>query len=108
MLLSLQSVAQGGGMETVRLTVGQAIVRFLAAQDVERDGRRNRFIAGIWGIFGRGAVSGFAQPCEEYGDAPALPFSRPLTEQAQIHIAHAFANHPNRLRAYASTASVGP
>jgi len=37
-------------METVRLTVGQAIVRFMARQSVERDGREARFIAGVWGI----------------------------------------------------------
>lgn len=40
-------------MGTVRLTVGQAIVRFMAEQFVERDGRQTRFIAGVWGIFGQ-------------------------------------------------------
>jgi 3D-(3,5/4)-trihydroxycyclohexane-1,2-dione acylhydrolase (decyclizing) len=95
-------------METVRLTVGQAIVRFIAAQDVERDGRRHRFIAGVWGIFGHGNVAGLGQALEEYGDACDVPFYRPQNEQAQVHIAHAFAKHHNRLRAYACTSSVGP
>ena len=42
----------------MRLTVAQALVRFLAAQHVERDGRRQRFFAGCLGIFGHGNVAG--------------------------------------------------
>ena len=95
-------------MRTVRLTVGQAIVRFMAAQQVERDGRRQRFIAGVWGIFGHGNVAGLGQAIEEYGDAYDLPFYRPQNEQAQVHIAHAFAKHSNRLRTFACISSVGP
>jgi 3D-(3,5/4)-trihydroxycyclohexane-1,2-dione acylhydrolase (decyclizing) len=95
-------------METVRLTVGQAIVRFMAAQDVERDGRQHRFIAGVWGIFGHGNVAGLGQALEELGDECGMPYYRPQNEQAQVHIAHAFAKHANRLRAYACTSSVGP
>jgi predicted MFS family arabinose efflux permease len=48
-------------VSTVRLTVGQAIVRFLAEQYVERDGVQTRFIAGVWGIFGHGNVAGLGQ-----------------------------------------------
>jgi 3D-(3,5/4)-trihydroxycyclohexane-1,2-dione acylhydrolase (decyclizing) len=95
-------------MRTVRLTVGQAIVRFMAAQDVERDGHRERFIAGVWGIFGHGNVAGLGQALEEYGDACGLRFYRPQNEQAQVHIAHAFAKHHDRLRAFACISSVGP
>ena len=90
-------------MPTVRLTVAQAIVRFMAAQDVERDGERHRFIAGVWGIFGHGNVAGLGQALEEYGDACGLPFYRPQNEQAQVHIAHAFAKYHDRLRAFACT-----
>ncbi len=95
-------------MRTVRLTVGQAIVRFMAAQDVERDGRRHRFIAGVWGIFGHGNVAGLGQAIEEYGDAVGLPYYRPQNEQAQVHIAHAFAKYHDRLRTFACISSVGP
>ena len=95
-------------MRTVRLTVGQAIVRFMAAQDVERDGRRHRFIAGVWGIFGHGNVAGLGQAIEEYGDVVGLPYYRPQNEQAQVHIAHAFAKYHDRLRAFACISSVGP
>jgi 3D-(3,5/4)-trihydroxycyclohexane-1,2-dione acylhydrolase (decyclizing) len=95
-------------MGTVRLTTGQAIVRFLAQQDVERDGRQQRFIAGVWGIFGHGNVAGLGQALEELGDAEDLRYYRPQNEQAQVHLATAFARHSNRLRAYACTSSVGP
>jgi 3D-(3,5/4)-trihydroxycyclohexane-1,2-dione acylhydrolase (decyclizing) len=108
MIPSLQSVAQGEAMGTVRLTVGQAIVRFMATQYVERDGREARFIAGVWGIFGHGNVAGLGQALEELGDAEDMPFYRPQNEQAQVHIAAAFARYHNRLRAYACTSSVGP
>ncbi len=95
-------------MRTVRLTVGQAIVRYMAGQDVERDGRQQRFIAGVWGIFGHGNVAGLGQALEELGDSQDMPYYRPQNEQAQVHIATAFAKHHDRLRAYACTSSVGP
>ena len=95
-------------MDTVRLTVGQAVVRFCAAQYVERDGHEQRFIAGFWGIFGHGNVAGLGQALEELGAAEAMPFYRSQNEQAQVHIATAFAKHRNRLQAFACTSSVGP
>ena len=95
-------------MGTVRLTVGQAIVRFLAAQYVERDGVEQRFIAGVWGIFGHGNVAGLGQALEELGDEYAMPYYRPQNEQGQVHIASAFAKHHNRLRAFACISSIGP
>jgi 3D-(3,5/4)-trihydroxycyclohexane-1,2-dione acylhydrolase (decyclizing) len=88
--------------------VGQAIVRFMAHQYTERDGREQRFIAGVWGIFGHGNVAGFGQALEELGDAEEMPYYRPQNEQAQVHLAAAFARHSNRLRTYACTSSVGP
>jgi 3D-(3,5/4)-trihydroxycyclohexane-1,2-dione acylhydrolase (decyclizing) len=93
---------------TVRLTVGQAIVRFLAEQYVERDGVQARFIAGVWGIFGHGNVAGLGQALEELGDEYAMPYYRPQNEQAQVHLAAAFAKHKNRLQAFACTSSIGP
>jgi len=95
-------------VETVRLTVGQAIVRFMAQQYVERDGHQQRFIAGVWGIFGHGNVAGLGQALEELGDAEGMPYLRPQNEQAQVHIAAAFARHRNRLQTYACMSSVGP
>jgi len=93
---------------TVRLTTGQAIVRFMAQQYIERDGLEQRFIAGVWGIFGHGNVAGLGQALEELGDECRMPYYRPQNEQAQVHLAAAFAKHNNRMRAFACTSSIGP
>ncbi len=95
-------------MTTLRMTVGQAIVRFMAAQYVERDGVENRFIAGVWGIFGHGNVAGLGQALEELGDECAMPYYRPQNEQAQVHLASAYAKHKNRLQTFACMSSIGP
>ena len=93
---------------SIRLTVGQAVVRFVAKQYVERDGRQNRFIEGFWGIFGHGNVSGFGQGIVEEAGHHGLKFYRPQNEQGMVHIAAAFAKHRNRLAAFACTTSIGP
>jgi 3D-(3,5/4)-trihydroxycyclohexane-1,2-dione acylhydrolase (decyclizing) len=95
-------------MATLRLTAGQALVRFIARQFVERDGRENRFIEGIWGIFGHGNVAGLGQGIVECAHAEGLRFYRPQNEQAMVHTAAAFAKHRNRLSAFACTTSIGP
>jgi 3D-(3,5/4)-trihydroxycyclohexane-1,2-dione acylhydrolase (decyclizing) len=95
-------------VSTVRATVGQAIVRFMAAQYVERDGVEGRFIAGVWGIFGHGNVAGLGQALEELGDECAMPYYRPQNEQAQVHLAAAYAKHKDRLQTFACTSSIGP
>ena len=93
---------------TVRLTVGQAIVRYLAAQHSERDGQRRRLVPGMWAIFGHGNVAGLGQALEELGDEVGLPTYRPQHEQAMVHAAAAFAKHVDRLATFACTASIGP
>src|SRR5690242_6527248 len=55
---------------TTRLTVAQALVRFLAAQYTERDGERHRLIGAVWGIFGHGIVAGIGQALVEYATVP--------------------------------------
>src|SRR5947207_13894025 len=96
--------ADGGGR--MRLTVAQALVRFLAAQEVERDGRSERFFAGCFGIFGHGNVAGIGQALQQYGDL--LPYPQGRNEQAMVHIAAGYARQRNRLGTYACTTSVGP
>ena len=91
-----------------RLTTGQALVRFMARQFVERDGRENRFIEGIWAIFGHGNVAGLGQGIAEFSQVEGLRFYRPQNEQAMVHAAAAFAKHRNRLAAFACTTSIGP
>ena len=94
--------------KTIRLTVGQAVVQFIAKQYAERDGRENRFIEGIWGIFGHGNVSGLGQGIVEFAEQCGLRFYRPQHEQGMVHIAAAFAKHRNRLSTFACTTSIGP
>ncbi len=94
--------------KSIRLTVGQAIVRFVAKQYVERDGRENRFIEGFWGIFGHGNVSGLGQGIVEFAEKEGLRFYRPQNEQGMVHISAAFAKHRNRLSTFACTTSIGP
>ena len=89
-------------------TVGQALVRFVGAQYVARDGQENRFIQGFWGIFGHGNVSGLGQGIVECSEAEGLPFYRPQHEQGMVHLAAAFAKHRNRLATFACTSSIGP
>ncbi len=93
--------------ETVRLTMAQALVRFINAQYSELDGERQRFVQGVWGIFGHGNVSGLSQAIHEYG-GPGLPYYQPFNEQAQVHAAAGFAKAKRRLATMACTTSIGP
>ena len=91
---------------TNRLTVGQAVVRFLANQFTERDGVTRRAIPAIFGIFGHGNVLGLAQGVEQEGHD--LPLYQPKNEQAMVHTALGFAKASRRLSTLACTASIGP
>ncbi len=93
-------------MSTERLTMSQAVVRYLAQQYVERDGREQPFFAGVWGIFGHGNVSGMGQALEEYRDL--ITYYRPQNEQGMVHVAAAYAKMKNRLQTFACTSSIGP
>jgi 3D-(3,5/4)-trihydroxycyclohexane-1,2-dione acylhydrolase (decyclizing) len=96
---------------TVRLTVSQAVARFLAAQWSERDGVRQKLFAGCFGIFGHGNVAGLGQALlqNELGaGAERLPYVLARNEQAMVHTAVAYARHKDRLQTWACTASVGP
>jgi 3D-(3,5/4)-trihydroxycyclohexane-1,2-dione acylhydrolase (decyclizing) len=90
----------------MRLTVAQALVRFLAGQYVERDGERHRFFAGCFGIFGHGNVAGLGQALKQHHDA--LPFHQARNEQAMVHVASGYARQRNRLATFACTTSIGP
>ncbi len=79
----------------MRLTVAQALVRFLAAQEIERDGKRHRFFAGCLGIFGHGNVAGLGQALLEAGDD--FPYYLARNEQAMVHTAVGHARMSDRL-----------
>jgi 3D-(3,5/4)-trihydroxycyclohexane-1,2-dione acylhydrolase (decyclizing) len=93
-------------MGTVRLTMAQALVRFLASQYVERDGVEQRFFAGCFGIFGHGNVAGVGQALQQYADD--LTYYQARNEQAMVHSAAAYARQKNRLQTLACTSSIGP
>ena len=93
-------------MTTTRLTMAQALIRFLIAQYVERDGVEERFFAGVFGIFGHGNVAGVGQALYQYRDE--IPFHQGRNEQAMVHIAAAYARMRDRLGAFACTSSIGP
>src|SRR5690349_5815661 len=94
----------------MRLTVAQALVRFLAVQYSERDGERQRLIPGCFGIFGHGNVAGVGQAllqAHETGEAD-LRYFLARNEQAMVHASVGFARMRNRMQALACTASIGP
>jgi 3D-(3,5/4)-trihydroxycyclohexane-1,2-dione acylhydrolase (decyclizing) len=90
----------------MRLTVAQALVRFLACQHTERDGVEQRLIAGCFGIFGHGNVAGVGQALLEHPEE--MPYVLARNEQGMVHAASAFARHRNRLSTWACTSSIGP
>jgi len=91
---------------TQRLTMAQALVRFLSVQHTERDGNRHQFFGGVFGIFGHGNVAGVAQALDQVPQR--LRYYQCRNEQAMVHTAAAYAKMHNRLRALACTTSIGP
>src|ERR1700760_657143 len=90
---------------TRRLTMAQAIVAFLKAQYVARDGKEQRFFGGCLGIFGHGNVAGIGEALQENPDFPYYLFRN---EQGMVHAAAGYAKLSNRLRALVCTSSIGP
>ena len=91
----------------MRLTMAQALVRYLSAQFSERDGRQQRFFAGMFGIFGHGNVAGIGQALDQLGPG-TMRYYQCRNEQAMVHTAAAFAKMSNRMRTLACTSSIGP
>jgi 3D-(3,5/4)-trihydroxycyclohexane-1,2-dione acylhydrolase (decyclizing) len=90
----------------MRLTVAQAVVRFLANQYSERDGVEQRLVPGCFGIFGHGNVAGIGQALLEYADE--LPYHLARNEQGMVHAAVGFSRMRDRTQLMACTASIGP
>jgi len=91
--------------KTVRLTMGQALIRYLINQHVERDGEQHPFFAGCFGIFGHGCVSGIGQALQQY---PKLRYYQTRNEQAMVHASAAYAKMKNRMQTFACLSSIGP
>ncbi|WP_432454929.1 3D-(3,5/4)-trihydroxycyclohexane-1,2-dione acylhydrolase (decyclizing) [Agarivorans sp. QJM3NY_29] len=92
--------------KTVRLTMAQALVKFMQAQKVEIDGEIQAIFHGVFAIFGHGNVAGLGEALYHVNDS--LPTYRAHNEQAMAHSAIAFAKANNRRRMMAATSSVGP
>lgn len=92
--------------KTIRLTVAQALVKFLNNQYVEFDGKENPMFAGIFGIFGHGNVVGLGQALEQ--DPGHLVMHMGRNEQGMAHAAMGYAKQKRRKQIYACTSSVGP
>ncbi|WBU63629.1 3D-(3,5/4)-trihydroxycyclohexane-1,2-dione acylhydrolase (decyclizing) [Paracoccus aerodenitrificans] len=90
-------------MTTIRLTAAQAMMRWLSVQMTEEG---ERFIEGVWAIFGHGNVAGIGEALHGIGDA--LPTWRGQNEQSMAHAAIAYAKGKARRRAQAVTTSIGP
>ena len=93
-------------MTVTRLTMAQALVRFLSAQYVERDGIEHRFVNGCFGIFGHGNVAGVGEALYERPDL--MTYYQGRNEQAMVHAAVGYARMMNRLGILACTSSIGP
>ena len=92
-------------MSTIKLTVAQAVIKFLNQQYVARDGVEYKFFAGCFGIFGHGNVAGIGQALQQQND---LKYYQCRNEQAMVHTAAAYAKMKNRLSTFVCTTSIGP
>lgn len=91
--------------KTVRLTMAQALIKYLTKQYVERDGTEQPFFAGCFGIFGHGCVSGIGQALQQY---PEFRYYQTRNEQAMVHASAAYAKMKNRMGTFACLSSIGP
>jgi len=93
-------------MKTVRLTMAQALVRFMDNQYVSFDSEETKFVDGVFGIFGHGCVVGIGEALQEPNHS--LTFYQGHNEQGMAHAAIAFAKQNNRRKMMAVTSSIGP
>ena len=93
-------------MSTQRLTMAQALVKFLDNQYLSVDGVETKFVAGVFTIFGHGNVLGLGQALEQ--EAGDLVVHQGRNEQGMAHAATGFAKQKLRRQIYACTSSVGP
>ncbi|WP_066893417.1 3D-(3,5/4)-trihydroxycyclohexane-1,2-dione acylhydrolase (decyclizing) [Clostridium nigeriense] len=93
-------------MNTIRMTMGQAIVKFLDNQYVSFDGIETKFVDGIFTVFGHGIVCGLGQALDE--NRGNLKVYQGKNEQGMAHVATSFAKQNNRRKIIACASSIGP
>ena len=94
------------GLITMKLTMAQALVKFLDNQYICFDGKETKFVDGIFGIFGHGCVVGIGQALEQGGHS--LRYYQGHNEQGMAHAAIAYAKQMHRRKIIACTSSIGP
>jgi len=92
--------------KTVRMTMAQALLRFLDNQYVSIDGQERKFVKGVFGIFGHGNATGLGEALEFHRGG--LTYYQGKNEQGMAHAAIAYAKQKNRLEIMACTSSIGP
>lgn len=90
----------------MKLTVAQALVKFLDSQYIEIDGEVTKFVEGVFTIFGHGNVLGLGEALEN--EEHSLKVYQGRNEQGMAHIAMGFAKQSKRKKIYACSSSVGP
>lgn len=93
-------------MSALRLTMSQALVRYLANQYIDIDGEERPYFAGVWAIFGHGNVAGMGEAL--YGIRETLPTWRAHNEQGMAHASIAYAKANFRRSAMVCCSSIGP
>ncbi len=93
-------------MKTVQLTTAQALLQFLDNQYLDVDGRENKFVRGVFGIFGHGNVVGLGEALID--GSHGLTYYQGHNEQGMAHAAVAYAKQLRRRQIFAVTSSIGP
>jgi 3D-(3,5/4)-trihydroxycyclohexane-1,2-dione acylhydrolase (decyclizing) len=93
-------------MSTIRLTMAQALLKFLDQQYISVDGVETKFVRGVIGIFGHGNVTGIGEALER--SPGSLVYMQGKNEQGMVHTATAFAKQKGRTQIFACTTSIGP
>lgn len=93
-------------MKTIRLTMGQALVKFLDNQYISFDGKEEKYVNGVFGIFGHGCVVGIGEALQQPNHS--LKFYQGHNEQGMAHAAIGYAKQNNRRKIMAVTSSIGP
>ena len=89
-----------------KMTMAQALVKFLDNQYVSFDGVEAKFVEGVFTVFGHGIVVGLGQALDE--DRGSLKVFQGKNEQGMAHCATAFAKQNNRRKIIACSSSIGP
>ena len=93
-------------MKRIKMTVGEAIVKFLDRQYVRLDGREEKFVEGVFTVFGHGCVLGMGEALAM--TSHGLKVYQGKNEQGMAHAAIAYAKQNNRLKIMPCISSIGP